>query len=310
MHISATHHTFLATDSVVLPGLLYEPKAPSNEIVIWLHGMGDSGVFYSPKRITALARELTQRGVSLFAFNNRGAHNSKTLRKDNPELDKKDQRYQAGTYFELIKDCVADINGAVAFLKEQGYTSFHLAGHSTGANKICVYDDLSTDNPFSRYVLAGPGDDVGLMYESLGKKTFRKALDYANQKIRSGRPLHVMPQYTGMHPFSAQSAADILDPNGSYNTFPYYESVHGKLGGKKFFREYQKINKPMLVIAGSEDEAAATAGGAKEALALLKSNTNQAILAESDFQIVADTDHSFHGSEDAFAEKVALWLTK
>ena len=82
-------------------------------------------------------------------------------------------------------------------------------------------------------------------------------------KVDAGEPLHIMPKYTGMYPFSAQSAWDILDPDGAYNTFPYYEALNERLGKKPLFEEYRKIDKPMLAIIGAEDEYMTSAGDAK-----------------------------------------------
>ena len=304
------HVTFSSTDRLTLPGLLYTPTVTTNKVAVWLHGMGDSGVFYSPKRITALAETLTSNGIALLAFNNRGAHNSKILYKDDPTLSRAQQRYQAGTNYELIADCVLDINGAVQFLESYGFSDFYLAGHSTGANKICVYDALQPKNLFLKYVLAGPGDDVGLWYELLGPKKFWKALDYAQSKVAAGEPLKVMPKYSGLHPFSAQSAADILNPNGHYNTFSYYEARYGLLGIQPLFNKVMNLTKPTLVIAGSLDESTETAGGAAAAIKLLQEHINPQVKRASDFQLVADADHSFHGAEKAFAKQVTEWLTK
>jgi pimeloyl-ACP methyl ester carboxylesterase len=269
--------------------------------------MGDSGVFYKPKLISALAESLMKRGIALLAFNNRGAHNSKMLYRDITGLPKPEQRYQAGTHYELITDCVKDIDGAVSYLQSRDYGTFYLAGHSTGANKICVYDDLAKSNLFAKYVLAGPGDDVGLNYIDLGHKKFNIALTYAQSAVKIGQPLKVMPIYSGMHPFSAQSAFDILNPDGSYNSFPYYEAVHGKLGQKTLFKEFRGIVKPTLVIAGSLDEATASAGGATQALEFIKVHTNKKA-DKSDFQLVPEADHSFHDYEAEFGERVATWL--
>lgn len=305
-----THISFLATDTVALPGLMYEPETTTKSVAIWLHGMGDSGVFYSPKRVTALAEQLTKRGVALLAFNNRGAHNSKVLYKNEPNIPKREQRFQAGTYYELISECVFDIDGAVAFLRRQGYDNFFLAGHSTGANKICVYDAAQTTKVFTKYVLAGPGDDVGLNYLHLGEKKFLTALSYSREAVKSGKPLKVMPLYSGMHPFSAQSTFDILNPNGDYNTFPYYEATHEPLGRKPLFEEYRDIQTPMLVVAGEHDEAMSSAGGASQALDLLKDQTHSDSRSVSAFQIVPGSDHSFTDHEDEFAARMATWLTQ
>ncbi len=84
--MNTEHVSFSSSDHLTLPGLLYTPARASKRVAVWLHGMGDSGVFYSPKRITALATGLTEQGIALLAFNNRGAHNSKLLYKDNPDI--------------------------------------------------------------------------------------------------------------------------------------------------------------------------------------------------------------------------------
>ena len=307
--MQTSHVSFSTTDQLTLPGLLYEPVQPTGQAVVWLHGMGDNGVFYSPKRITALATALTEQGVALLAFNNRGAHSSKLLYKDDPALSKDEQRYQAGTNYELISDCVFDIDGAAAFLQLRGFNGLFLAGHSTGANKICVYDALQPSNPFGKYVLAGPGDDVGLWYQSLGAKKYWRALHYAQAAVVAGQPLKVMPLYSELNPFSAQSAADIMNPDGDYNTFPYYEARHSLLGQQPLFDKFSRINRPLLVIAGEFDEATSSAGGAAEALELLRAHTQPAIRAGSDFQLVRGADHSFHGAEVAFAQQVTKWLT-
>lgn len=300
--------SFQSTDRLELPGLLYTPDQPTAKVFVWLHGMGDAGIFYSQERIRALAAALTAKGMAFFPFNNRGAHNIKTLRRVADKPDDEDGKYQAGTYYEKITDCVADIEGAVAFLESRGFAEFYLGGHSTGANKLCVYDARARVNPFAKYVLAGPGDDSGLFYCELGATTFQAALTYAKRAVAGGHAAKTMPRYTGMHPFSAQSAADILDPDGDYNTFPLYETTTQRLGKKPLFQHYRGIRKPLLVIYGEHDEYTHTGGGTRSALARFRERTDQTVLRDSSFVVVPDTDHGFHGQERAFAGAVADWL--
>jgi pimeloyl-ACP methyl ester carboxylesterase len=308
--MEASLDLFLATDGLWLPGLLYKPEKPSKKVMVWLHGMGDSAVFYSPARINALAEALAENNIALFAFNNRGAHNAKTLKQQGgPEAPEEEGRYQAGTYYELIKDCVKDIDGALGFLRSKGFTEFYLAGHSTGANKICIYDHYKKDNPFSKYVLAGPGDDTGIAFSELGEKKFWNALKYAGKAL-SIDPLKIMPKYSGMYPFSAQSAHDILDPDGDYNTFPFYEDVSERLGSKPLFKEYKAIEKPTLVIFGREDEYTFTAGNASSAVDIFIKHTTNAMLKKIDFRLVDNADHGFTGCEAEFASSVADWLSR
>lgn len=296
-----------STDKLKLPGLLYRPKSPTKKVAVWLHGMGDSGVFYDPELVNALGEALADNGIALLAFNNRGAHNSKSLRIADKTLPEEDQRYQGGTHYERIADCVKDINGAVSFLEKRGFSEFYLLGHSTGANKICAYHARQPHNKFTKYVLAGPGDDVGLFFLELGPKRFWQALKYAAKMVDQD-PLHIMPKYTGMYPFSAQAAWDILNPDGDYNTFPYYEYLNERLGSKPLFDEYRKIDKKTLIIVGEADEFAETAGDANGMLDILMKHTSNSRLKQTDFVSVAEADHSFHDHEADFAKKVSDWL--
>jgi pimeloyl-ACP methyl ester carboxylesterase len=299
--------SILSSDAIELPGLLYRPNKDTKKVAVWLHGMGDSGIFYDSTLMNTLGQALTEQGIAFLAFNNRGAHNKKSLKFADETLPEEDRRYQGGTYYEMIADCLQDIDGAVARLKQENFSTFYLLGHSTGANKVCSYHIHAKRNPFSKYVLAGPGDDTGLFFNELGEKKFWQALQYA-AKFAETEPQKIMPKYTGMYPFSAQSAWDILNPDGDYNTFPFYEAVHARIGKKQLFEEYRRIDRPTLVIFGEDDEYTTHIGGAAKALKLFMEHTSNAMLKQIDFTLVANANHSFDGAETDFAKRVADWL--
>lgn len=300
--------SIVSSDKIWLPGLLYRPEKDTGKVAVWLHGMGDSAAFYKPLLINALGEALAEQGIALLAFNNRGAHNSKSLKIADETFPEEDRRYQGGTYYELINDCVKDIDGAVSFLKEQDFSEFYLLGHSTGANKICAYHVSAKENPFTKYVLAGPGDDVGIFFAELGEKKFWAALRYAAAHLKTD-PLKTMPKYSGMYPFSVQSAKDILDPDGAYNTFPFYEASHERIGTKRLFDEYQQLDRATLVIFGDSDEYTEHVGGAAAAQKLFMKHTSNAMLKKTDFSLVPDALHNFRGNETGFARRVADWLS-
>ena len=303
--------SFNSSDKIILSGLLYTPSAASKKAVIWLHGMGDGSVFYSVERTNALGEALARAGIASLIFNNRGGGGyKKTLRVDDDTLPEEDRFYQGGTHYELISDCIKDIDGAVRYLKQFGYSELYLVGHSTGANKICVYHAIAKNSPFAKYVLAGPGDDSGLFYNEIGSEKFWAAINYASKKLKEDKPLAVMPKYSGMHPFSAQSAIDILSPDGDYNTFPFYEATTKRLGKKPLFEEFGKIDVPTLIIFGQEDEYAYTAGGTDAAIRLFKKYANSKIAKHISYQTVLGADHSFHGFEKEFASRVSKWLSE
>ena len=65
-------------DHLVLPGLLYE-VSNSEKIAINIHGNGSSSIFYDESEHRMLPEALTNNGISLLKFNNRGAHIIKKL---------------------------------------------------------------------------------------------------------------------------------------------------------------------------------------------------------------------------------------
>lgn len=298
----------LSTDKLELPAILYEPPQKTKKVAIYLHGNGDSGVLYQTKLINTLGSELANKDIAFLALNNRGARYRKKLIISGSGEPGLEETVIGGAHYELIEDCVKDINGAIAFLEGRGFSEFYLLGFSTGANKICVYDKLEKNNKVSKYVHAGPGDDSGLFFNEIGEKKFYLSLKYAKQAIQSNKPIKIMPKYTGMNPFSAQSAFDILNPDGLYNNFPYFEATNKRLGTKKLFEEYAQITKPMFVVFGEFDEFTYTGGGTTKALELLKASTHKKAASKSDYKIILGTDHGFHGKEKELASSVAKWL--
>ena len=139
---------FETSDGLNLPGLLYEAKG-SKKAVIYLHGNGSSSVFYDQAENLDLPEELTKKGIALLKFNNRGAN---IIKRFTVKRKGKEERIPFGMAHERIKECVLDIDGAVSFLKKLGYREFYLAGVSTGANKICVYDHFKPKNEFKKYI--------------------------------------------------------------------------------------------------------------------------------------------------------------
>lgn len=167
-----------------------------------MHGLG--GSIFESDRTNKLAEVFLKRRMAFFPFNNRGAHR--------------------GAATEIIRECVYDIDGAIREVRRRGYRDVTLAGHSTGANKIAVYDHYKKRNPVKRYVLLGGADDTGLLH-----------LDLARGKLPS---------------MSWHALRDMANPNGDYNVFPFDPAFRGK----RPFRFIREIRKPSLYVYGENDE--------------------------------------------------------
>lgn len=295
---------FESTDALLLPGMLFEPKTKTSKVAINLHGNGSSSVFYSFEQADSFARSLNERGIAFFTFNNRGAHYIKKLK---VKKDSEEEEMKIGTAFELIKDCVKDIDGAIEFLEMLGYKEFYLLGHSTGANKICVYNYYKPKNKVSKYVLLGGGDDAGLYYDMVGgTKKFKKYLEQAEKQVDKGNGRKIIPKYIADYVLSWQAFYDTCNPDGDYNAFPFNEYINRlKLSTKPLFREYKSIKKPTLVIYGENDEYCY--GDVKRIVDILKKEALDKRLFT--FEIIQGANHGFDGHEDQLAKIVSSWLS-
>lgn len=287
---------FQTKDGLTLPGLLY--KAKSKAVVIYLHGNGSSSVFYDETENRLLASALAKKNISTLYFNNRGAHNIKKLY---VRKGKKEVRRRFGMAYEKIKECIEDIDGAISFLKKQGYSKFYLAGASTGANKICVYNFYKPKNDVEKYILLCGGDDTGIYYHMLGKSKFWKLLAEAKKKIKSKHREEIIKE---MLPelFSYTGFFDIANPDGDYNIFPFYEVLRKvKLSTKPLFRHFKSIRKPTLVVYGDQDEYAW--GDVPKIVEILKSYQPRLV-----YRIIKGADHGFKNRENQLAGMIANWL--
>jgi pimeloyl-ACP methyl ester carboxylesterase len=284
---------FDATDGAPLAGLLFEPRRRTARAVIFLHGTGGSSVFES-KRTNALATAFTRAGIAWFTFNNRGAHLVRRLGRD-----------LGGMAFEKIRDCVFDIDGAVRELWERGYRDLTLAGHSTGANKIAVYDSVKRRNRVKRYVLLGGGDDTGMLYDQLGARRFQAALVKARAMIRDRRGAELVPRALSSLPMSWRSFYDMANPNGDYNVFPFLEVMRGiRLSRRPRFRHVRGIRKPALFLYGENDEY--LYGDVSRCVSILAEALGPRPNAE--IAVMAEADHGFGGREEELAELIVGWM--
>ncbi|MEX1997512.1 MAG: alpha/beta hydrolase [Candidatus Andersenbacteria bacterium] len=291
---------FTTADGITLPGLLYRAKR-RKRVAIYLHGNGSSSVFYDEHTHRAVADALTKRNISYLTFNNRGAH---LIKKLNVVQRGQVKRKCFGMAYEKIRDCVHDIDAAIAFLRHEGYREFSLVGSSTGANKICVYDHYRPKNRISTYILLAGGDDTGIYYNLLGKKPFNRLLKQAKQKIRQRQAENIIPEILPKPIFSYSAFYDIANPDGDYNCFPFLEVLRPvKLSRKPLFRYFKAIRKPSLVIYGEKDEY--TWGDTLAIVAILRERQ-----PEFTYKIIPDADHMFAGHEQELGKIMATWLSK
>ena len=284
---------FDAADGAPLAGLLFEPRRRTSRAVIFLHRTGGASVFES-KRTNALAVAFARAGLAYFPFNNRGSHLVRRLGRD-----------LGGMAYEKIRECVFDIDGAVRELWARGYRDFTLVGHSTGANKVAVYDSVKRRNRIRRYVLLAGGDDTGMLYEQLGPRRFAAALEKARAMIRDRRGGELVPRALSSLPMSWRAFYDMANPNGDYNVFPFLEVMRGvRLSRRPRFRHVRGIRKPALFVYGENDEY--LYGDASRCVSILADALRSRPNVE--IALMAEADHGFGGREEDLAGLIVRWM--
>lgn len=292
---------FQATDGLSLAGLLYEPARQAQDVVIFLHGNGDSSIFHSA-RTNLIGEELTRRGIAWFPFNNRGAYMVKRLAR---VRNGRRESIGAGMAYEKIRECTHDIDGAIRFCRAAGFSRVHLVGHSTGANKICVYNYYKPRNRVRSYLLLAGGDDSGLYRERWGERRFDAVIERCRRRIRDRQGKVLVPETLSPFFISWSSLYDTINPDGDYNVFPFLEVLRGRrVSRKPLFRHYRSIRKPTLALYGAEDEYCfGDVAGCVEILERFAPPGNR-----MSFEIVPGANHGFSGKETWLAGRIADWV--
>jgi pimeloyl-ACP methyl ester carboxylesterase len=281
---------FDAADGVALAGLLYEPRRASQRAIIWLHGGGGASV-YESRRTNLLASVFIAQGIAFFPFNNRGSGIARRAGDD-----------FGGSAFERIRDCVADIDGAIRELWRRGYRDITLAGHSTGANKIAVYDHYKPRNRAKRYVLLAGGDDTGLLFAQLGRRKFNALLTRAKSMIEARRGDEIAPAIPGQSILSWRALYDVANPDGDYNVFPFFEAMSGTKLSRRPFRYIRAIRKPSLYIYGDQDQYCFD--DVPRCVSILA----QRLSDRAEIVVLHDADHGFSGREEELGALIANWI--
>ena len=282
---------FEAADGVALAGLLYEPRRTSKRAIVWIHGGGGASVFDS-RRTNLLGGIFAAEGIAFFPFNNRGSF---IVRRAGDAL--------GGSAFERIRDCVADIDGAIRELWRRGYRDITLAGHSTGANKIAVYDHHKPRNRAKRYVLLAGGDDTGILCAQLGVRRFKTMLTKSKSMLKAKRGDEFAPRIEGQTMLSWRAFYDVANPDGDYNVFPFFEVMSGtKLSRRPLFRHIRAIRKPSLYIYGDRDEYCFD--DVPRCVAILAQYAGE----RAEIVVMRDADHGFSGLEPQLGAAIANWI--
>jgi pimeloyl-ACP methyl ester carboxylesterase len=265
---------FTTADGQPLHGLLFSPDRSSDERAILLvHGVG--GTFYTHP-YPQLAEALAGHGFTVLATNTRG-HDWVTRGPDGAP--------SAGASFEVISDCLLDLDAGLACLAEAGFGRFVVMGHSLGAVKAIYYQGHRRRSEVAA-VVACSAPKLFYSQRIQEQPDFAKNMARAQAMLAEGRGSDLFAATAGSGPglFSARTYVDKYGPE-----------EHTDLR-----RLAPSLGCPVLTIAGSAEFTPSFVPYAQEL----------AQLAKGTCEILDGAPHSYEGHESQIAALVADWLKR
>jgi len=233
--------SFVTEDGLEIEGLLC-PYPKSKTCLVHVHGMTDN--FVGLAAVDALANAAYKNKMSFFTFNNRGMGTITVFQRLKEHLLFR----TFGTSFENFKECIYDIHAALNVLRELGYSSFVLSGHSTGCQKITYYQYRKGARSVKGLILLAPSDDYNFQIKKLGKRTFHEMLYIARRLVRLGKGRELMPFEAEPSYFSAKRYYELYRPGSVEGELFNYE---GKM------RAVSSVKVPILALFSEKEEFAA-----------------------------------------------------
>jgi pimeloyl-ACP methyl ester carboxylesterase len=226
--------TFRTSDNERLHGaLLTPPQSPADLALVFVHGVAMN--FYLPP-LFLFGQELAARGYHCFVINTRG--HDWICRAGNLT------RF-GGAAYEYLEDCLADLDGALAFLAARGYRRFVLVGHSLGAIKSIIYQGTRRRSDMAGIVSCSAPKQF--YSERVARQPkFRELIEQAESMVSDGRGDDLMSVAVGATPgiFSARTHLDKYGKDDRNDCRSYAKSLGCPLlaivGGAepKLFHEY------------------------------------------------------------------------
>lgn len=287
--------SFLATDGIILDGLLYEGKEKTEDIILAVHGM-TSNCF--KKRDEIIANKANEDNIDYFCFNNRGSELAKYIKRN---IEGKKEEKLGGTSYEDVLDGYEDIVGAILKLKELGYQNIYLQGHSLGCTKIVyTYNELKDEESedilenIKGIILLSLIDIPSTLKFYLGNK-WKEYLELAEEKEGEGKRLELMPKEAFIHPISVKTFLRYARDNQDINFAQYDQDIE--------LKKLNNITVPLFMRWGNDNEMIL-----QEADELVSTVNSRITNQNKNIDYIEGSNHSYTGKEEILAEQIVKFI--
>ena len=274
-------------DGYLLDGVKMLPSEPAPRpvaAVVWIHG--NAGRFYDYPYVM-IGRALADSGHPFFSVNTRG-HDISTFLwhaapggKPMPWLSAGDLPTGGGSAWDALDEAPRDLASWIDLAAVAGEGRVVLAGHSSGAQRVVLYQAERRDPRVGGLVLASP-DLVGFLP--------RPTLEEAEGMVAEGHGMEVIPAQP-FAPWYRQSAQNVTGRHAILS--------HLLVGDDPTISH---IDTPLLAYFGTREP-----GGAERTLTAIK---QAAISTQVETRLVDDADHVYSGREAHVATMIGEWISR
>lgn len=285
---------FLATDGIILDGLLYKSKERTNKVILAVHGMSSNCM---KKRDQVISKKANENNIDYFCFNNRGSELVKYTRRN---IEGKKEKFIMGTSFEDVTEGYEDIVGAMIKLKELGYEEIYLQGHSLGCTKIVYsYNELKEEQDdlinMVKGVILLSLVDIPQTLKFYLRENFNKYLEYAEEQEKQNKPNELMPKESFIHPISVKTFLRYARDNKEIDFAGY--------GRDTKLEKLNNIDVPLFMRWGNDNEMILQR--AEELVAIVNNilkNENK------DIDYIDGANHGYENREEELAEQIIKFI--
>ena len=266
--------TFKTLDNERLHGLLFTPPETKSDLALVLvHGVAMN--FYLPP-LSIFGQELAQRGYHSLVMNTRG-HDWISRAGNLTKF--------GGSAYELLEDCLPDLDGTLEFLTKRRYRRFILIGHSLGAIKSIIYQG-TRQRPDIVGIVSCSAPRQFYSERAARQPGFKELIEQAEALIAAGKGDKLLSVAVGSAPgiFTARTHVNKYGKDDLNDVRPYAKTV----------------GCPLLVLVGSAEPkffhqyAQEIADAADHAI----------------YVLVPGANHFYNRHTQEFIEIIAGWLGK
>lgn len=285
---------FLATDGIILNGLLYNSSKETKKVILAVHGMSSNCM---KKRDEVIASYANENNIDYFCFNNRGSELVKYIKRT---VDGRKEEILGGTSYEDVLEGYEDITGAIIKLKELGYEEIYLQGHSLGCTKIVyTYNELKEEEDdildnIKGVILLSLVDIPGTLKVYL-KNNLSKYIEYAEKLKQEGKENQLMPTEAFIHPVSVKTFLRYAKNNKEIDFSGY--------GRDDKLEKLNNIDKPLFMRWGNDNEMILQS--AEELTTMLNDIIDN---QNKDINYINGANHGYKDREDELAKQIIKFI--